>query len=107
VAFYDTDEAREGWVASNDRARREWGMPGWFREEFTDDHEFLSWFVPWCRAAVAPGALTAEADRFGAVDVRGVLSSIHVPTLVSAVQKTRRAGLDIGRMPLRASEALG
>jgi class 3 adenylate cyclase/pimeloyl-ACP methyl ester carboxylesterase len=83
VAFYDTEEARRDWVESNDRAHREWGTPAWFREEFTDDHEFLGWFVPWCRAAVAPGALTAEADRFSAVDVRGVFSSIHVPTLVA------------------------
>ena len=52
-----------------------------------DDHEFLSWFVPWCRAAVAPGALVAEADRFGAVDVRGVLSSIQVPTVVIGRQE--------------------
>jgi class 3 adenylate cyclase/pimeloyl-ACP methyl ester carboxylesterase len=82
ITFYDNEEARREWVESNALARVEWGTPKWFRDEFTDDHEFLSWFVPWCRSAVAPGALTAEADRFGAVDVRGVLSSIHVPTLV-------------------------
>jgi class 3 adenylate cyclase/pimeloyl-ACP methyl ester carboxylesterase len=82
VAFYDNEEARADWVESNVRARHEWGTTLYFREIFPDDHEFLSWFVPWCRAAVAPGALTAEADRFGAVDVRGVLASIQVPTLV-------------------------
>jgi class 3 adenylate cyclase len=82
VAFYDTVEAREDWVDLNARARREWGTPLYYRELFSDDHEFLGWFVPWCRASVAPGALTAEADRFGAVDVRGVLSAIRVPTLV-------------------------
>jgi class 3 adenylate cyclase len=40
------------------------------------------WYVPWCRASVSPGALSAESDAFGAVDVRNVLSSIHAPTLV-------------------------
>jgi class 3 adenylate cyclase len=82
VAFYDTVEARHTWVELNERARREWGTSAWVREDFSDDHEYLGWFVPWCRAAVAPGALTAEADRFGSVEVRGVLSSIYAPTLV-------------------------
>ena len=82
VAFYDKEDARRDWVQQNERARHEWGTPLYYREIFSDDHEFLNWFVPWCRASVAPGALVAEADRFGAVDVRGVLSSIQVPTLV-------------------------
>ena len=47
-----------------------------------DEREHLDWYVPWCRASVAPGALAAESDAFGAVDVRDVLSSIHAPTLV-------------------------
>ena len=87
VAFYDSENARRDWVRQNERARREWGTPLYYRELFSDDHEFLSWFVPWCRAAVAPGALVAEADRFGAVDVRGVLSSIQVPTVVIGRQE--------------------
>jgi class 3 adenylate cyclase len=82
VAFYDIEGAQRDWVESNQRARAEWGTSAYYRELFTDDHEFLGWFVPWCRAAVAPGALIAEADRFAAVDVRGVLSAIRVPTLV-------------------------
>jgi class 3 adenylate cyclase/pimeloyl-ACP methyl ester carboxylesterase len=83
VAFYDSDIARQSWIDQNERARREWGTPLYYRELFSDDHEFLQWFVPWCRASVAPGALLAEADRFGSVDVRGVLSSIQAPTLVA------------------------
>jgi len=47
-----------------------------------DQHEFLDWFVPWCRSSVAPGALAAESDAFGHVDVRSALSTIRVPTLV-------------------------
>jgi class 3 adenylate cyclase len=81
VAFYDDEESRRGWVESNMRARREWGSV-YYREEFSDDREFFGWFAPWCRAAVSPGALIAEVDRFGAVDVRGVLPAIRVPTLV-------------------------
>ena len=82
VAFYDSDEACREYAAINDRVRREWGTPGYDREYWSDERTFLDWAVPWCRASVAPGALAAETDSFGSVDVRGVLSSIQVPTLV-------------------------
>jgi len=82
VAFYRSEEERRAWAEINDRVRREWGTPAWDGESSWDEHEFLDWFVPWCRASVAPGALAAESDRFGSVDVQGVLSSIQVPTVV-------------------------
>jgi class 3 adenylate cyclase/pimeloyl-ACP methyl ester carboxylesterase len=82
VAYYDSEAARREWVEINDRVRREWGTPAYDREYWSDERAFLDWFVPWCRASVAPGALAAEADAFGSVDIRGVLSSIQVPTLV-------------------------
>jgi class 3 adenylate cyclase/pimeloyl-ACP methyl ester carboxylesterase len=82
AAFYDTVEARQEFAELNARVRREWGTPAWDLGASWDQREFANWFVPWCRAAVAPGALAAESDAFGSVDVRGALSSIHVPTLV-------------------------
>ncbi len=82
LAFYDSEESRQEWAEINARVRREWGTPAWMRDEFTDEREFLDWYVPWCRASVAPGALAAESDAFGAVDVRGILASIQVPTVV-------------------------
>jgi class 3 adenylate cyclase/pimeloyl-ACP methyl ester carboxylesterase len=85
VAFYDSEEARREWAEINDRVRREWGTPAYDREYWTDERAFLDWFVPWTRASVAPGAIAAESDSFGPVDVRGVLSSIHVPTLVVGI----------------------
>jgi class 3 adenylate cyclase len=42
----------------------------------------LEWFRRYERLAQAPGALYAEARRFAETDVRGILSSIQVPTLV-------------------------
>jgi class 3 adenylate cyclase/pimeloyl-ACP methyl ester carboxylesterase len=42
----------------------------------------LQWFGRYERLAQAPGALYAEARRFAETDVRGVLPSIQVPTLV-------------------------
>jgi class 3 adenylate cyclase/pimeloyl-ACP methyl ester carboxylesterase len=82
IAFYDTEEARREWAQMNARARHEWGTPAWNQEYVHDEREHLDWFVRWCRASIAPGALAAESDVFGAVDVCGVLPSIHAPTLV-------------------------
>ena len=63
--------------------------PGGSDEGFTDEREFLDWFVPWSRASVAPGALVAEGRAFYRTDVRAILPSIHVPTLSSASETTR------------------
>jgi len=85
VVFYRDEEERREWAEVNDQVRRGWGTPAWDHfGSVWDEREFLDWFVPWCRASVAPGALIAESDAFGSVDVRDVLSSIHVPTLVVA-----------------------
>jgi len=82
LAWYDTDAARRDWAETNARVRREWGTPAYFGEFWQDQREHEDWYVPWCRASVSPGALAAESDAFGAVDVRDVLSSIHAPTLI-------------------------
>ncbi len=86
LAFYDTEEARLEWAELNAEVRRNWGTPAWGRKHAHDDREFLDWFVPWCRASVAPGALAAESDAFGAVDVRDVLPSIHARPSSSATR---------------------
>ena len=49
------------------------------------------WFIKWQRSACAPGALIASARRHMHTDIRGVLSSIHVPTLV--IGDTEGSGL--------------
>jgi class 3 adenylate cyclase/pimeloyl-ACP methyl ester carboxylesterase len=83
LAFYRDEAERLDWAETNDRVRRDWGTPAWDHFGSTwDEREFRDWFVPWCRASVAPGALAAESDAFGSVDVRPLLPSIHVPTLV-------------------------
>ena len=82
IVYYDTEEARREWADINARVRREWGTPAYFGELWHDDREQHDWYAPWGRASVAPGALAAESDAFGAVDVRDVLPSIHAPTLV-------------------------
>jgi class 3 adenylate cyclase/pimeloyl-ACP methyl ester carboxylesterase len=91
LAWYDTDDARRDWAETNARVRREWGTPAYFGEFWHDVREQEDWYVPWCRASVSPGALAAESDAFGAVDVRDVLSSIHAPTLVVGNSEQRLA----------------
>jgi len=81
-AWYDTEEARRVWAETNARVRREWGTPAYYGEFWHDVREQEDWYPRWCRASVAPGALSAESDAFGAVDVRDVLPSIHAPTLL-------------------------
>jgi class 3 adenylate cyclase/pimeloyl-ACP methyl ester carboxylesterase len=82
LAFYDSEAARRDWAETNARVRREWGTSAYYGEHWHDVRELEDWYVRWCRASVAPGALAAESDAFGAVDVRDVLSSIRVPTLL-------------------------
>ncbi|MGZ8631304.1 MAG: adenylate/guanylate cyclase domain-containing protein, partial [Actinomycetota bacterium] len=76
--------SQQDWDEINDRVRRTWGTPEFDEPwgDLGDEREFLEWYVPWTRASVAPGALAAESDGFASVDVRGVLPSIQVPTLV-------------------------
>ncbi len=82
LAFYDTEDARRDWAETNARVRHEWGTPAYFGEFWHDVREQEDWYARWCRASVAPGALAAESDAFGAVDVRDVLPSIRTPTLI-------------------------
>jgi class 3 adenylate cyclase len=74
--------SREQWEEICDATQAAWGTPAWILDDFQDEREFLDWFVPWARASVAPGALSAETRAFYRVDVRSALSSIHAPTLV-------------------------
>jgi class 3 adenylate cyclase/pimeloyl-ACP methyl ester carboxylesterase len=66
-----------------DHIRADWGSPRWRPQMLSrQDAAERDWFSRWQRASVAPGAFLAEADR--RFDFSGVLSSIHVPTLVIA-----------------------
>jgi class 3 adenylate cyclase len=82
LAYYGTEDRRREWAETNARVRREWGTPAFYGELWHDVREQEDWYARWCRASVAPGALAAESDAFGGVDVRDVLSSIRTPTLL-------------------------
>ena len=53
---------------------------GWW--DGPPDHPERGWFFRWCRASEGVGALIAEFRRFQDTDVRAVLPSVRVPTLV-------------------------
>ena len=80
-------ESEEQWEEIYEKIRAGWGTPEWSVDEgFTDERERLEWFVPFSRATVAPGALVAEVRAFYRADVRAILPSIHVPTLVVGIR---------------------
>jgi class 3 adenylate cyclase len=61
-----------------------WGSGAWVQRSNPSvrGEQELRWFGRYERLAQSPGALYAEARRFAETDVRAVLSSIQVPTLV-------------------------
>jgi class 3 adenylate cyclase/pimeloyl-ACP methyl ester carboxylesterase len=66
-------------------------------EPLSDPNE-QRWFLRYLRASVGPGALVAEIRRYLATDVRTVLSSVHVPTLIlQDVDGTRVNSPEAGR----------
>ncbi len=57
----------------------------WFRTKnpsLTADERGLAWCIRYERLSLTPGGCFADAWRFGQTDVRGVLATIQVPTLV-------------------------
>ncbi len=68
------------WDAWGREVRREYPLRRWW--EGPPDHPERAWFERYVRASVAPGALIAEFQRFVATDIRSVLPTVSVPTLV-------------------------
>ncbi len=91
--------SEERWEAVCRKIQATWGTPAW--DDFFTDEDEIDWFIRWCRAGVAPGALVAEMRAFYRVDVRGVLPSIHVPTLLvgSAGESGRNVRFIAERVP--------
>ena len=71
-------QGRRGWGT---RAFARWCFEGATRSALTDDREF-EWFVRWLRHSCTPGSAVAESERYRETDLRHVLSSIRVPTLI-------------------------
>jgi class 3 adenylate cyclase len=68
------------WESFFVRVRAEYPQPRWWVGP--KDHPERTWFDRYVRSSVAPGALMAESRRFLDTDVRPILPSVHVPTIV-------------------------
>lgn len=68
-----------------DLMQREWGGPVGIDERapsMADDQNFREWWATYLRMGASPGAAVALTKMNAEIDVRGVLPSIRVPTLV-------------------------
>lgn len=77
-----TEQQREAFF---DIMRREWGGPVGIEERapsMADDPEFRDWWATYLRMGASPGAAVALTQMNAEIDVRGVLPSVRVPTLV-------------------------
>ena len=89
----DTADARD------DATRKTWGSPesihrmvaSWLAPSKADDARFCEWMGKFLRLGASPGAAVALHRMNRLIDVRAVLPSIHVPTLV-----LRRTGDKVG-----------
>jgi pimeloyl-ACP methyl ester carboxylesterase/DNA-binding winged helix-turn-helix (wHTH) protein len=68
-----------------DEMREQWGGPVGLEERapsVADDYEFREWWATYLRMGASPGAALALTQMNAEIDVRRVLPSVHVPTLV-------------------------
>jgi class 3 adenylate cyclase len=84
VTYLPTDEtpwmpSLSRWQEQIELVRGTWGTPDWWDAPPGDEGE---WFSRYARASVTPGGLAAELSSYLETDVRAVLPSIQVPTLV-------------------------
>lgn len=77
-----TEDQREAFF---ELMRREWGGPVGIDERapsMANDEEFRQWWAEYLRNGASPGAAVALTQMNAEIDVRGVLPSVRVPTLV-------------------------
>ena len=56
--------------------------PRWFAPTLAGDPDFDAWFARYARLSASPGMAIALLRANAAMDVRGILQHVHVPTLV-------------------------
>lgn len=77
-----TEEQREAFF---ELMRNEWGGPVGIDDRapsMANDPEFREWWATYLRMGASPGAAVALTKMNAEIDVRGVLPSVRVPTLV-------------------------
>jgi class 3 adenylate cyclase/pimeloyl-ACP methyl ester carboxylesterase len=84
VTYLPTDEmpwmpSLARWQQQIQAVRDTWGTTDWWDAPEGPERE---WFARYGRASVTPGGLAAELTSYLHTDIRSVLPTIHVPTLV-------------------------
>ena len=77
-----TEEERQGFF---DLMQRDWGTAVGIDERapsLANDEDFREWWATYLRMGASPGAAVALTRMNAEIDVRGVLPSVRVPTLV-------------------------
>jgi pimeloyl-ACP methyl ester carboxylesterase/DNA-binding winged helix-turn-helix (wHTH) protein len=80
--------------------RAHWGGPVGIEERaptMADDPQFREWWATYLRMGASPGAALALTQMNAEIDVRHVLPSIHVPTLVIHRKEDQCLKVDEGR----------
>jgi pimeloyl-ACP methyl ester carboxylesterase len=94
----------EQWRAKVDVDRRDWGSFEALRRDEPDTPErVLRWEAKFNRQSQSPGAGAAEALKYSETDVRAVLPSIRVPTLVLHGKNRPSTSVDV-RSPRYVAE---
>jgi pimeloyl-ACP methyl ester carboxylesterase/plasmid stabilization system protein ParE len=92
-----TRETFETWIAT---VEREWGGPlafGQFAPSVADDERFRDWWARLLRLAASPATAIELLRMLDAIDVRSVLPTIRVPTLVLHASGDRMVHVENGR----------
>jgi pimeloyl-ACP methyl ester carboxylesterase len=83
-----------------DEMREQWGGPVGLEERAPSvaaDPEFRDWWATYLRMGASPGAALALTQMNAEIDVRQVLPSVHVPTLVIHRSEDRCLKVEEGR----------
>ena len=77
-----------------------WGKPAphlYFAPSRASDHELWEWFAKMLRLGSSPGGVQGVLDVLKEIDVRQILSSIHIPVLVMHRAEDRAMRVAAGR----------
>ncbi|MEO1288907.1 MAG: alpha/beta hydrolase, partial [Chloroflexota bacterium] len=91
------EDAYAKWI---DNIEREWGGAyglGVFAPSRLHDPALRDWWAKFLRMAASPGSITSLLKIDAQVDVRHILSSVQVPTLVIHRTQDRAVRIDAGR----------
>jgi class 3 adenylate cyclase len=97
---YPWGVAEDEWHAELRRIRERWGAREYFEEQARTidpaaDDEFVDWFVTCQRFCASPGAALTFFRVYGETDLREMLPTIRVPTLVLYAREGRDQMLDL------------